>query len=53
MFSSLTSKIVFFIHYIRKIAFKYEMEESIFRMKKRACDYEKTIKILINDEDTK
>lgn len=32
----------FFFNYIeieRNIANKYNMEESIFRMKKRACDY--------------
>ena len=28
-----------YIEIERKIAFKYKMEESIFRMKKRACDY--------------
>lgn len=28
-----------YIEIERKIAFKYKMEESIFRMKKRVCDY--------------
>ena len=28
-----------YIEIERKIAFKYKMEESIFRMEKRACDY--------------
>lgn len=28
-----------YIEIERKIAFKYKMEESIFRMKKRACNY--------------
>ncbi len=32
-----------YIEIERKIAFKYKLEESIFRMEKRACDYEKTI----------
>ena len=27
----------------RRIAFKYRLEESIFRMEKRACDYGSTI----------
>ena len=42
-----------YIEIERKIAFKYKMEESIFRMEKRACDYEKTIEIVVNDEDIK
>ena len=28
-----------YIEIERRIAFKYKMEESIFRMEKRACDY--------------
>lgn len=28
-----------YIEIERKIAFKYKLEESIFRMEKRACDY--------------
>lgn len=32
-----------YIEIERKIAFKYKFEESIFRMEKRTCDYEKTI----------
>ena len=32
-----------YIEIERKIAFKYKMEESIFRMEKRACDYGSTV----------
>ena len=32
-----------YIEIERKIVFKYKMEESIFRMENRACNYEKTI----------
>ena len=32
-----------YIEIERRIAFKYKLEESIFRMEKRACNYEKTI----------
>ena len=32
-----------YIEIERKIAFKYKMEESIFRMEKRACDYARDV----------
>ncbi len=32
-----------YIEIERRIAFKYKMEESIFRMEKRACDYGSTV----------
>ncbi len=32
-----------YIEIERRIAFKYKLEESIFRMEKRACDYGSTI----------
>ena len=32
-----------YIEIERRIAFKYNMEESIFRMEKRACDFGSTI----------
>jgi len=32
-----------YIEIERKIAFKYKLEESIFRMEKRACDYDRKI----------
>ena len=32
-----------YIEIERKIAFKYKMEESIFRMEKRACDYAREV----------
>lgn len=37
----------------RRIVFKYKLEESIFRMEKRACDYVKKIELVVNDVDTK
>ena len=39
----------FFFDYIeieRNVAHKYNMEENIFRMEKRACNYEKTIELI-------
>ena len=32
-----------YIEIERRIAFKYKLEKSIFRMEKRACDYGSTI----------
>lgn len=32
-----------YIEIERRIAFKYKLEESIFRMEKRACDYGSTV----------
>ena len=32
-----------YIEIERKIAFKYKMEESIFGMEKRACDYNRSV----------
>ena len=32
-----------YIEIERRIAFKYKMEESVFRMEKRACDYGSTV----------
>lgn len=32
-----------YIEIERKIAFKYKMEESIFRLEKRACDYAREV----------
>ena len=42
-----------YIEIERNIAHKYNMEESIFRMKKRACDYGKKIEVVVNDEEIK
>ena len=32
-----------YIEIERRIAFKYKLEESIFRMEKRACDYNRSV----------
>ena len=32
-----------YIEIERKIAFKYKLEESIFRMEKRACDHNRSV----------
>ena len=42
-----------YIEIERKIAHKYKMEDSIFRMEKRACDYGKIIEVVVNDEEDK
>ena len=42
-----------YIEIERRIAFKYNMEESIFRMEKRACDFGSTVEIVVNDKETK
>lgn len=42
-----------YIEVERNIAHKYRMEDSIFRMEKRACDYGKKIDVVVNDEEDK
>ena len=42
-----------YIEIERRIAFKYKMEESIFRMKKMPCDNGPTIETVVIEDDTK
>ena len=42
-----------YIEIERRIAFKYNMEESIFRMKKMPCDNGPTIETVVIEDDTK
>lgn len=36
-----------YIEIERKISFKYKLEESIFRMEKRACDYGREVQKIV------